>query len=232
MGTPEQRVAPPALDRLAAGSGAVAVCLFLASWLVGGLPPGLDEPTGELAQRLARDAVSIRWGALLYGLGWFFALWFIATLASLIRASERAISRERPARLSLILLAAAAADASIGIIGAALLGGTAAIAESLGAGIVAGLAKIGTVISYSAGLMGVLVTETLSVAVLRTGFLPRGFGIAGLAVTALATLGMFAVAMPVELGTVLVASYAAWGVWVGAMSVVLTRAVSARDVEV
>ena len=71
--------------RFGAASGAVAIGLFVAGSLIRGAPPDFDATGAELAAHLDENRTRIQIGSALHALWTPLFIWFLATVASLVR---------------------------------------------------------------------------------------------------------------------------------------------------
>jgi hypothetical protein len=102
-------------DRVAAGSGILAVALLIASSFIPGTPPKLTDSSSKIVNYFVNHHRSGLIATIIGGLGALAIVWFVATVASAIRRSGED-------RLAAVALAGGVSAIGLGVLGSVLNG--------------------------------------------------------------------------------------------------------------
>jgi hypothetical protein len=162
-------------DRLSAASGIGFAIAFIAAFLVAGDVPGLNDSARDVQAWYGDNSGRVLVGVVLFGIALALFLWFVGTLANTLREADEG----RPAAVTLASGAAIVAFASMQAI---LIAGLAhSIAGSADASVVKALNNAQWVVQTLVAFPAFVLVSATAAAALRSGVLPRWFGLASLA---------------------------------------------------
>ncbi len=162
-------------DRLSAASGIGFAVTFIAAFLVAGDVPGLNDSAKDVQAWYGDNRGRVLVGVVLFGIALALFLWFVGTLANTLREADEG----RPAAVAIASGAAIVAFASMQ---AVLIAGLAhSIAGTAGAGVVKALNDAQWVVQTLVAFPAFVLVSAIAAATLRSGVMPRWFGLASLA---------------------------------------------------
>jgi hypothetical protein len=203
-------------ERYAWVAGIASIVLFIVATFLAGTPPRPSASIKTVFNYVNNNRDAIKWGGYVVGVGITLFIFWVAALASATRRALNAAS-------GLVTIVIVGATVALGL---ALVGTAIASFEALQIHNLQGGVYLFFILNYILGAVGSFGTAAfvlgVSLAVLRTGFLPRWLGFAGLAVAVLqlvAGLGVATLGDAVAVITLI--AFFVWAVWVAAISALM-----------
>jgi len=203
-------------ERYAWVAGIAAIVLFIVATFIAGSPPKPHDSVRTVFNYVNNNRGAIEWGGYLVGIGITLFIIWVAALASTIRRALNTASG-----LVTLVIVGAAVGLSLALVGTAIANFEALQIHNLQGGV-----YLFFVLNYVLGAVGSFGTAALvlgvSLAVLRTEFLPRWLGPVGLVVAVLQLVAAIGVAtLGNTIAAVALVAFLVWAVWVVVISVLL-----------
>ena len=216
-------------ERWASGSGVAFVVLFVAGLLLASDLPKAGDSNDAILGWFQDRETELGWQAALFGLAGIAFVWFVGTLAAAIRRAES----DPAGRLPAIVVVAGATTAGIYTVAEAVLVAGSNAAGAIDAATARALYETGTTAAVLSTFPAIAFVAAVSIAVVRTGLLPRWLSYAG---------GIFVAISLIDVGGRLIDGNEAFGpggwyglvaliaflVWTLAASTLLLQRISAQ----
>jgi len=162
-------------ERWASGSGVAFVVLFVAGLLLASDLPKAGDSNDAILTWFGDRETELGWQAGLFGLAAIAFIWFVGTLAAAIRRAES----DPAGRLPAIIVIAGATTVGIYTVSQAILVAGSNAAGTIDAATARALYETATTASVLTNFTAIAFVAAASIAVVRTGLLPRWLAYAG-----------------------------------------------------